>query len=273
MSKFPYPAYTVRLRDEIERTRQEVRGNNGIAAQSGLAASRVDDIINGGAPTDHEHRMIARSLPRMKHYGNLLLEFRAPVAPAVLPAPTASVVIQPALPLPSAVAPVPAPPRPLTLVPRTFAEWLRAAREREGLAIDELAQLLELSASAVRAWEDDVSAPVEDNYRRLVGVLPIVADGPKPASRDIPKPIGRTSGDGYQAVRPLPLAEVAMSATTGAPDVRALIAFGAAVGRTAGALEAGKGDRAAVVALLRQGDAAGLAAAEIADAIESGGAS
>ncbi|HEV8658917.1 MAG TPA: hypothetical protein VGS96_09815 [Thermoanaerobaculia bacterium] len=53
-----------------------------IAEQSGLPVARVERIFDGGALTDKEHRAICRALPRMKHYQQLLLEFRAAPVPA-----------------------------------------------------------------------------------------------------------------------------------------------------------------------------------------------
>lgn len=160
-----------------------------------------------------------------------------------------------------------------TIVPRTFGEFLRAVRESEGLSYDELAQLLDLTQGAVRAWEEDAVAPVRENYEKLLQVLPALASGPRPASRDIPKPAGR----GAESPAPAPEVPeqlVLVTPTPPAPTApatprHALVAFGVAVGRTAAALDAGQASRNLVVTLLRTGAAAGLSAADIADEIAS----
>lgn len=142
-------------------------------------------------------------------------------------------------------------------------EALRAAREREKLTPEDLADLVGVSRSAIYSWENEISVPVADNYQNLLDVLPALAgsDVPRPASRDIPKPPGRPAG--AVEAEPLP------AAPSRALALRSpLIAFGMALGRVLPALAANKGTRAHVVSILRDGAEAGLTIDEIASAIE-----
>ncbi len=90
-------------------------------------------------------------------------------------------------PLPAQLAPLAeaAPER-----PRAFAEALRFDRVREGLAQDEVAELMKVTPQAVGAWELGVNVPIQMHYDLLVLLFPELAKTPPPPSRDIDKPSG-----------------------------------------------------------------------------------
>jgi len=253
-----------RIREEIERNRQSVRGRNSVSEQARLAPSRLEEIVAGEQPTREEHQKICRALPRMKFYLPVL-EGWLKQPPPPMPPPSSRPADAPVngthvegVSKPTVPELPPTPPSPLLLVPRSFGEFLRAAREREALSPYDLAELLELSPAAIYGWERDESTPVADNYGRLLEVLPaLAAPGvPRPEVRDIPKPVGR---GGIQ--EPPPAATLTPALSQRSP----LVAFGVQLGRAGAAL---KGSRAIVVGLLRDGAAAGLTCEEIAQAIE-----
>jgi transcriptional regulator with XRE-family HTH domain len=254
--------YTKKLRDEMVRLHLSVRGQTGrrrgIAEDAHLAPSRVEEIVAGERPTEDEHRKLCRAMPSMKYMSQAHLDWlRAPESTRPAPPDPKAKVEPPPPVMPRPTLP-PTPPEPLMLVPRTFGEHLRAAREREGWSPDDLAQLLDVSPSAVRSWENEVNVPVAENYSRILDALPILTgpDIPRPEVRDIPQPRGRVVPGAAPEVVPPP-AKLAARAP--------LIAFGMALARLGPSL---KSTRAAVVGLLRDGASAGLSCEEIATAIE-----
>lgn len=220
----------------------------------------------------------------MKHHRNLLLEwFRVPEPSKPPPMPKPSAAPPPPAPAAPVAVPAPAPVQlALMLRPRTFGEFLRAVREADRLTVEEVATLLEVSPAAVLSWEADKQIPIAAHYDHLLVIFPaLIAEGvPVPPCRDIPKPPGRTAETSPRSSAAPPARPEAASVPSSAPareavheppaasGGRALIAFGVSLGRAVTHLGR-KEARAAVLALLRDGDAAGLSAAAISDAIEA----
>jgi hypothetical protein len=282
--------YTLRLREEIDRNRAGIRAPNGVASQARLAASRVEELYNGERPTEDEHRKLCQALPRMRHYLNDLRLWAAtpePVRPpppdplaarststssgptstssSIPPGPVVSAVAgEPPPSTPTSTALPPTPDAPLMLLPRTWGEALRAAREREGWSPEDLAALLSVSVSAVRSWEAERCVPVADHYAGILEALPVLAGPriPRPDVRDIAPPKGRVTPT---TSTPTPTS-TSTSTSTSSSSRSPLIAFGMSLARAGGLLKA---HRSTVVALLREGVSAGLDVEDIADALES----
>lgn len=272
-------AYTEKLREVGAAYNQRIRGRNGLGEQSHIHPTRLEAIWAGARPTPAEHKAIARAIPRMSHFASLLdqwdtefaSEIRAPQpVPEVQTAQNPSEVTPPP-PVPAAAAPRK---EPLMLRPRTFGEFARAARERADLEPEELAELLGVSRSAVVQWELDGAAPVVENYAGLTKLFPDLLDEhvPRPASRDIPKPVGRSYNLGgvptpaATAVKDDPTPVSGVVVARGALDNPAIV-FGMTLARSQPALA--KGTRAQIIALLRDGARAGLSVDEIAVALET----
>lgn len=102
------------------------------------------------------------------------------------PGTTQDYVFPPRAPSPAPVPELPAAPP----APTTWNDALRAARLAEGLHQRELGELVDVEQSTVSQWETGETAPVLANWTRLVELLPALATGPQPPSRDIPKPVG-----------------------------------------------------------------------------------
>jgi len=146
----------------------------------------------------------------------------------------------------------------LVIRPRTFGEFLRAVREDEKLEIGELADLVGVTADAVRKWESDEAIPVSGNYDQLVSCLPRLSEPeiPRPRSRDIQKPTGRpATADAGAENAPSPPAQ---------PGPAALITFGSALAQAGIAAR----QKSAIVRLLRAGSAAGLTIEQVAKSVE-----
>lgn len=75
--------------------------------------------------------------------------------------------------------------------PRPWGLSLREARELNSLEVDDLAELLSVSHSAVRAWEMGVSMPTRQNYNALLDLFPGLKLVAEPKIRDIAPPVGR----------------------------------------------------------------------------------
>lgn len=78
----------------------------------------------------------------------------------------------------------------------TFGNSLRSLREHYKLTMQDLSELLDVSDMAVYWWEIGRCAPVIENYQKLLDLFPELADCPRPESRNIPIPCGRSPGDG-----------------------------------------------------------------------------
>lgn len=264
-------AYTRHLRAEIARYHLEVRGPNGIASQSRISPARLGEIIGGDRPTEEENRGICRAIPSMKHRQGLILEWLKVPDP---PAPPPSIKPPPAPPPTAPIQPTPAPvaaPR-LMLAPRTFGEFLRAAREAEGMTHEELGGLLGVTRNAVAEWEKDEHSPIQAHHDHLLALLPVLAapEVPRPPCRDISKPPGRGGMAPPEPSRASAASEPAASAPASL-EVSAgrspLIALGVSLGRMLAQLATPK-LRRAVVLFLRDAHAAGLSSGDVADQIE-----
>lgn len=77
---------------------------------------------------------------------------------------------------------------------KTFGEYLRHLRLQEGLDIDEVAELLKVSDSAVGHWELNRVNPILDHYTKLIALFPNLKNAPQPDSRDMMKPDNRVNG-------------------------------------------------------------------------------
>lgn len=279
-----FKRYTLEMRTEMDRTRMEIRGKDGLEDQTRIAASRLREILNDGArPTEAEHRAICRGLPRMKHFQHLLLEWdrdslpsQAPPQPPqsrrevrVEPEATRETTPSPEPPKqePKPEAKLAVPP----LRPRTFGESLRACREAEGCRQEDVANMCDVSSSAVAQWELDNVAPVTANYKKLLEVFPALAVAPKPNVRDIPVPVGNVGSR-------MQVAEVSAASQQSAASPppsnesepprfssQAFIKFGFSLASTLPVL--GK-NKSAVVSLLRAGSSAGMTVEAIISALE-----
>lgn len=215
--------YTIELRKLIAKHRSEVRGRNGIAEQSFLAPSRIEEIVAGSMPTLAEHKGLARMFPALKHYHNVLVlwqkqsevktivvdeDFSRPkneeqtidraysrkLGPMTathpfMSGPARLVEIDASLSSPPEPIMPSLPPRP-SISPRTFGEWLRACREGEKLDQADVASMVGVSRSAVCHWEDDGAIPVKENHDKLLTIFDRLKDAPKPKVRDIAMPKG-----------------------------------------------------------------------------------
>lgn len=93
----------------------------------------------------------------------------------------------------SAMVAVVAPPRsepPPVDRAKTFGAALAAAREAAGMTQAAIGELCGVTGPAVGHWEQNLWAPVLENYEKLLALFPELADAPDPNSRDIDKPIG-----------------------------------------------------------------------------------
>lgn len=84
----------------------------------------------------------------------------------------------------------------LSYTPRlkTFGEYLRYLRLREGLDICDVAELLRVSDAAVSHWELNRVNPIIDHLNKLTALFPALKNAPQPESKDMAKPDNRING-------------------------------------------------------------------------------
>ena len=72
--------------------------------------------------------------------------------------------------------------------PRTFGEALARLRAADGATQATVADLVEVTPSAVQQWEADAAVPIAVHYDALLDLFPALADGPVPDARSMQKP-------------------------------------------------------------------------------------
>jgi transcriptional regulator with XRE-family HTH domain len=102
---------------------------------------------------------------------------------------------------------------------KTFGEYLRYLRLREGLDISEVAELLRVSDAAVSHWELNRVNPIIDHLNKLTALFPALKNAPQPESKDMAKPDNRVNGYTPEphALRAVPTAFDAVASIVPAP--------------------------------------------------------
>lgn len=152
-----------------------------VAPRAGVSRDTVKQWEeNKGWPDRAQLKRLFGSFRRLRHFVHLLPQQLANQAQADASNDGEA--------LPSQLAPVmPAPEPPA----RTFGGALRLLRLEEGLSQTELGELVGVVGTAVTEWERDGCVPVQENYDKLLELLPKLALAARPDSRDIAKPVGR----------------------------------------------------------------------------------
>lgn len=230
-----------------------------VADRCGASVNEVRDWEMGLAvPKRPQLKRMQNMCFRQIRYFTFLLpeELRAP--PTVKPAdPDEAFVLE------QATEPPPPDLMRVRPEPKTFADALKYAREEEGLSRQDLAEVLEVTDGAIRAWEERESKPYVHNYEKLLQLFPAIARVPRPADMRVfaaaaPKQVAVPS-----APSPAPAVPVIVS-----PAVRTIAPAeeaGAAYGR---AMAEAKRARAAVTSAEAQLEALRRAVVEADEAVK-----
>jgi ribosome-binding protein aMBF1 (putative translation factor) len=94
----------------------------------------------------------------------------------------------------------PPPPLEVPSAQPSFGQALRVARINLGFTQEELGVLIDTGGSTVSTWENEMSMPTADNWRRLTTALPELKDCTPPGLREV-RYNGTTSGPRYARPR------------------------------------------------------------------------
>lgn len=187
--------------------RERIRRNDSVANMCKHMAFKHDEYMRWeageAAPNSDAFSRIAAWHPPLRRFYQDILCMRQMLNAGALQVSLGEVagvktpnlaLVRPAAPSASSAPPAPPPdkPPPAANLPRwnSFGQALTYLREAARMTQSEIAEMLSITRGAVSIWENNGSAPTLDNYDQLLELFPELAQAPKPAVRNIPKPPG-----------------------------------------------------------------------------------